>query len=208
MLSRLPPAVRQTIRAQLGNGRLNSIEKDAEDGDLTCDVEMTRDGRQRDFTVGAAGELIDQQVFLPELPSATQKCLQAQAGGGTLDDIYKSTDDGETSYDAELTSNGRTRDVTVADDGRLMSVEMFPDELPAAVRQAIQKQAADAAPDEIDKTFDDGTNFEVDLTQAGRDRDFTVRPDGTLLDAQVFLNELPAALQAAIQRESHGQLRC
>ncbi|HEX3855873.1 MAG TPA: PepSY-like domain-containing protein [Verrucomicrobiae bacterium] len=199
-LSRLPAAVQQTIRAQLEDSKLNSIEKD-DDG--AYDVEMTRGGKARDFTVGADGELIDMQVFISELPATAQKAIQSQTGKGTLGDIYKSVDDDGTSYDVEIINDGKERDFTFADDGRLLSAEMFLTELPLPVQQTIQKKTAGATLDEIDKSFEDvDANYEVEMTRDGKTRDFDVGTNGDLLDEQVFLSELPDALQKAIQKEA------
>src|ERR1051325_1157332 len=105
-LAQLPVATQQTIRSQIGSGKLVSVEKDTEDGEVTYEVEMTRDGKTRSFTVDADGELIDEQMFLAELPGAVQKTIQTQVGKGSLGEIFKSAEDGEVSYDVEMTSAG------------------------------------------------------------------------------------------------------
>src|SRR5207244_225535 len=74
----LPPAVQKTIDARLGDGQLQSVEKKAEDGAVAYDVEMTLDGRTRDFTVAEDGKLINEQMFLNELPAAVRKTIQSQ----------------------------------------------------------------------------------------------------------------------------------
>jgi uncharacterized membrane protein YkoI len=200
MLSRLPAAAQKTIHAQLGDGQLESIEKNTENGELTYEVEMTKGGKTRGFTVGAGGELIDQQVFLPELPTNVQKTIQTQVGPSTLGDIYRSTENDGVVYDVEMTGAGKTRSFTVGSGGELESVEVFMAELPPAVQQTIRKQVGGGSLEEINKsTEDDEVSYDVEMTAGGKSRGFTVGSKGELLDVEVFLNELPATLQKSIQ---------
>src|ERR1700753_843880 len=101
-LAHLPPPVQKGIRAQLGDGRVRSVERDDENGDVTYDVEIIREGKTRSFTVGAEGELIDSEVFIEELPPAIQQTIKTKVGTATLGEIDKSAGDGEADYDVEM----------------------------------------------------------------------------------------------------------
>ena len=79
-LPQLPPAVQQTIAGKLDGGRVTGVETDRDDGALEYDVEITRNGQARDITVGADGTLIDEQVFLTELPPAAQSAINRPPG--------------------------------------------------------------------------------------------------------------------------------
>ena len=70
LLSRQPVPVQNAIRAQLGDGQLRAINQDENDGEVVYDVEMVRNGKTRNFSVGAEGELLDVEVFMEELPAA------------------------------------------------------------------------------------------------------------------------------------------
>jgi uncharacterized membrane protein YkoI len=204
-MAHLPPAVRKAIRAQVGDGQLDSIEKNTEDGEVSYDVEMVLDGKTRGFTVDDQGELLDKEVFLDELPPAVQRTIQKQTGKWTLDEIDKSVEDGETSYDVQIVLNDKTRGFTVDGDGELLDEEVFPGELPPAVRQTILKEAGAGTLGEIDKSVEDGeTTYDAEITSDGKTRHITVDAKGTLLDTEVFLADLPAALQTAIQKQAGG----
>ena len=82
-LERLPTAVQKTIRAQVGDGKLRAIDQDDEDGRVSYDVEMVRQGKTRGFTVGEDGNLVDTEVFLDELPAAVQQTIKKTVGGAT-----------------------------------------------------------------------------------------------------------------------------
>jgi uncharacterized membrane protein YkoI len=201
-LSHLPPAVQKTIRAQIGDGKLDSIDKDPEDGEMIYDVEMVRDGTERGFTVDAKGKLIDEEVFLSELPAVVQQTIKKQVGNGTLSEIDKSVEDGETSYDVEMTSGGITRSFTSGTQGELFDVEMFLSELPAALQTAIRKQAGTDKLGEIDKCFDeDGVSYDVEVIGDTGSRTLSFEPDGEIFSTEedVTLSAAPEVVQAQIK---------
>ena len=81
-LAGLPAAVQKTIRTHLAKGRLRSIDTENENGDITYDVEMVGiGGRARSFTVGAAGELLDKELFMNELPAPVREAVRKKAPG-------------------------------------------------------------------------------------------------------------------------------
>ena len=55
-MSELPGAVRKTIQAQVGKDKMGEIDKTFEDGSFAYDVEVTKNGAKRSFTVGTDGE--------------------------------------------------------------------------------------------------------------------------------------------------------
>jgi uncharacterized membrane protein YkoI len=202
-LAHLPPAVRQAVQARLRDAKLQSVDKETRDGQTTYDVEIVRNGKERGFTLDASGALLDEEVFLPELPLAVQRTIQVHSAGATLHEIDRSVNDGRISYDVEIERNGVSRDFTVDANGVLLREHVFIGELPPAVRQTIQKAAGTATVGDIDRATEDGEiRFDVDLTQADRTRSLSVGADGKLIDKQVFLAELPAPLQDAIRRQA------
>ncbi len=202
-LAHLPPTVRQAIRARVGENKIESVEKNDDNGDVVYDVEWTLNDKDRSFTVDDQGRLLDEEVFLEELPAAVQRTIRMQTGGATLDEIDKSVEDGETSYDVGIVVNGKTRNFTVDGAGKLLEQQVFAEDLSPVIRNAILKQAGGGDLKEIDKSIEDGeTTYDVEVTRDGKTVEFTVDGAGSLLEADVSLAELPAALQAAIQKET------
>jgi uncharacterized membrane protein YkoI len=202
-LAHLPPVVRKAIRAKLGDARLDGIEKDIDDGEVVYDVEMVRDGKSRGFTVDDNGVLLDEEVFLPELSPAVQHTIQTKSANGTVDEINKSADDDDVSYDVEFARDGRTRDCTVGGDGALLEEQVFPGELPPGARQTILKETGSETLGEIDRAVGDGEmTYDVETTAAGKTRHFAVDAAGNLLDKDVSFPELPATVQDAIRKQN------
>jgi uncharacterized membrane protein YkoI len=88
----------------------------------------------------------EQKVQLAELPAAVQRAVNEHSKGinATLVGYSKEVKAGKTLYEAEMKVNGRTRDVTFDQAGKLVSVEqeVLLDSIPAAARAAIQEAAS------------------------------------------------------------------
>lgn len=203
-LSETPAVVQQTVNARIGDGKLGDIDKNSGDGETVYDVGLTaKDGQERDFTVAEDGTLLSTEVTLAETPVAVQKTIQAQAGGWGLESIDKNLDDSEASYDVEVSKDGQNKTFTVGEDGTLLSTEKTLAEVPAAVQKTVQTQMSDGKLKNIDEMFDDdGTTYDVDVIgKDGRDRGFTVAPDGRLLSEQVTLDTISPAARKTIKEE-------
>lgn len=202
ILARQPVAVQNAIRAQLGGGRLRTIDKEENGGDVTYDVEIVRNGKTRNFTVGGEGELLDAEVFMDELPATVQQAIKNKVGNATLGEIDKSFDDGQISYDVEMINGGKSRTFTLDASGKLTDEEILLSELPQSFQQAIKKEAGDGTPDEITRTFEgDGTLYDVDVSKNGKTRTLTFDSSGALLSTQeeIALAEISGPAKTRIQ---------
>jgi len=207
LLSRQPVPVQNAIRAQLGGGRLRTIDQDENDGETIYDVEMVRDGKTRSFSVSAEGELLDAEVFMEELPAAIQQAIRTKVGSATLGEIDKSIDDGQASFEVEMITAGKTRTFSLDATGKLTDEEVDLAELPDVLQKAIQKEVAGGKIDQVTRTFDTGdTLYDVDISQNHKTRTVTFDAAGApLCEAEeVTLEEVPAAVKTQIQKLSDG----
>lgn len=202
MLARQPPPVQKTIRAQLGDGRLRAIDKDDDNGDITYDVEIVRQGKTRSFMVADDGELLSAEVFLEELPATVQQAIKTRTGSATLAEIDKSDSGGEISYDVEIIAANKSRTFTVDGAGKLTDEEVFLAELPPALQKAIHKESGAGTLDEITRSIDSGqVLYDVDIVENGKTNTLTFDSHGALLSKQeeIALSAVPAAAQKQIQ---------
>ncbi|HZL42496.1 MAG TPA: hypothetical protein VFD66_04375 [Verrucomicrobiae bacterium] len=143
-------------------------------------------------------------VPLSDTPVAVQKAIRAQAADGTLGEIDRVMDDGGTLYDVELTArDGSGRDFTVDENGKLVSIEVLLAETPAPVQKAAKILIGEGKLESVDKLLEDAEvtyDFEV-ITNGHEEKGFTLAADGTLLSAEVALNETPDAVRKAIQAQ-------
>jgi hypothetical protein len=68
----------------------------------------------------AGGEVA---VALSDVPAAVRATLDREAAGGKVTEVERETKHGRTVYSADVTVNGQEWDVTVGEDGTLLSKE-------------------------------------------------------------------------------------
>ena len=86
------------------------------------------------------------KVKMQDLPAAVQNAVKEQTKDATLVGLNKETENGQTVFEVETKVNGRTRDLLLDKTGAVIEVEEEVDlnSIPAAAKEAIQKQAAGA----------------------------------------------------------------
>jgi hypothetical protein len=147
-------------------------------------------------------------VVLSDTPLAVQKTINTQVGDGIPGGIFRSDENGTTTFDATFTAKtGGEHGFTVASDGTLLSVEVGQADTPPAVQKTIQAQAAGWDVEGIDKIVTDATpSFDVEIIKDGVERSFTVADDGTLSSIEVALADTPAAVQKTILAQTGWQV--
>ena len=201
-LSDVPPAVQQTIQANLNGRSVTSIEYAKDKSDVSYEVDTkAKDGAEWDLTVAENGTLLSIDVPPTELPSPVQTAITAQVGKGKLEGVAKQFDDGITTYLAGITAvDGIERDYTFAEDGTLVKGQVSLSELPPVVQTAITAEVAKGKLEGIEKTLEDGdVGYEATMTTpAGEEQNFTVDEDGTLVSLEVDMTDLPPPAQKVI----------
>jgi hypothetical protein len=185
MLDETPIPVQRAIKAQVGEGTIEAIEKSFEEDEISYDVDMKRkDGVERSFSVTLEGKLQAMQVALEEPPAAVRKTIEASLGTAKLEDIYHIFEEGETSYYVEVRRDGKLRDFSVAENGRLQSVQVFLAETPAEVQATINEKIGTGKLLRVDKSFDARRGvlpYEVEARKDGKPFNFSVGPKGRFL---------------------------
>jgi hypothetical protein len=205
LLETLPIPVRRTVQAQIVNGKLDSVSRtNGDQGQVLYDIDFTRAGKSRNMTVALDGKLLDLQVFLDETPVAVRDAIKTLSQGADLGDITKNTGDfDDFTYETEMTRDGATRTFTVDDNGELLEMQVSLKETPEPVQQTINTKVGGNILGDITKTMDGGqVAYDVEMTKAARRRSFTVSTNGALMEEQVFAEELPEAVQKAVQAQS------
>jgi uncharacterized membrane protein YkoI len=184
-LKELPPAIQKTINTHVGAGALDSIEKAFDDGEISYDVVFTRkDGTERSFTLDSKGTLTSLQVALEQVPAPVRKAVEAHSAQGKPGDIFKLIEDGDISYSVELQHGDEVRELVVAADGKMESLQKFVDELPEAARKTIHEKIGSGKILRIDKSFvrmQGVEPFRVEARKEGKLFIFNVGPKGRFL---------------------------
>lgn len=73
---------------------------------------------------GAAGCSGEQAVSITDLPAAVRATLDKETAGGAVTELEKETKNGKVVYSADAKVDGKEWDITIAEDGTLISKEV------------------------------------------------------------------------------------
>lgn len=201
----LPAVVQTAMAGQIGQGKLEGVEKEFDDGQTTYQVGVASpSGDERDFTFGEDGTLVSEEVYLAELTPDLQTAINSVVGKGKLEGIDKTFDHDETTYEVTvLTAAGQERNFTLSETGTLLSEEVSLAEFPPQIRAAINTVVGQGKLEGIDETFDDAKiAYEVTVTDPdGKESNLTISALGNLLSQEVTLADVSPEVQAAINAE-------
>jgi uncharacterized membrane protein YkoI len=183
-LSETPAAVQKAIQAQAPGWGLESIDKNLDDTEISYDVEVTKSGQKKVFTVGDDGTLISEEMTLSNTPPMVQKAIQAQLGGGKLTGIDQVFDDDGITYVVEMTAIDRKgHSFTVSTNGVMVSEQVTLENTTPKAQKTIKEEIGDGKILRIDKSLLKRKSgvFEVQGRKNGKPFDFSVGPGGRFL---------------------------
>lgn len=185
-LAETPAAVQQAIRAQAPGWELESIDKNVTDPELAYEVEVSKDGVDRTFTLAADGVLLSRELQLTNAPAPVQAAIKEQLADGSLQSVCENIDTEGNTYDIEVkTRAGGKNSFSLAADGKLLSREVTLAEVPPGARKTIEARLGDGRILRIDKSLSEKRAgvlpFEVQGRKAGKPFNFSVGPRGKFL---------------------------
>ena len=125
-LAEVPPAVQETIKANVRGATIEEIDVLTVDGRTLYVSEVDLPGdRDLDVHVSAEGQLIKtkEDIVITEAPAAVQDAVKKlEAEGGKLDDIDKEVAAGKATYHVDINRDKvADLDVVLAEDGSVIS---------------------------------------------------------------------------------------
>ncbi len=201
----LPDEVQETIRLQVGNGkltRLTLIDEGTDDADRVFDGEMIKAGVTRGFSVAEDGTPVLLQVFESELPEAVRTIVYRQVEKGKLGEITRMIEEGETNYTAEIALEGRTNTLSVAENGGSWSLDIDLTQIPAAVQKTVHLIWGQLQPTAASRKGEESEVFyELVAEREGRRSSLSIAPDGRFIarEDELPLSMVPAPVQTAVK---------
>jgi len=124
----------------------------------------------------------EKKVTKDQLPAAVQKTVDEQSKGATVRGFSMETENGKTSYEAELTVNGKSRDISIDSTGAITEVEEQVDfaSLPDAVQAGLKKRAGAGKILKVESLTkkDKLVAYEAVVETAGKKHEVQIGPDG------------------------------
>jgi hypothetical protein len=127
----------------------------------------------------------DKRIERSAVPPTVEKTIQAQSQGATVKAIATELEHGKMQYEVETMVNGRSRDLAIATDGRLLEVEeeVAFTALPAGVQSALTAKAAGAKITKVESLTkkDKLVAYEATTLRGAKKGEIQVGPKGEAL---------------------------
>jgi hypothetical protein len=138
------------------------------------------------YTVPAPAQEHEKKINRSDLPPAVEKTVVANTPGATIRGFNQEKENGQTYYEAELTVNGRSKDILMDATGAIVEVEEQVDfaSLPAAVQSGLQAKAGTGKLGKVESItkHDELVAYEAKVTANGKRSEIQVGPNGKPLD--------------------------
>jgi uncharacterized membrane protein YkoI len=129
----------------------------------------------------AVGQDSEKKVTMQELPAAVQAAVKEHSQGATIKGLAVEVDKGKKVYEAELSVNGKSRDITFDEQGKLVTAEeeIALTAVPEPARVAIQKAAGAGKITLVEAVTENGkTTYEAHVTTGKKQSEIKVDAGG------------------------------
>ncbi len=154
-VSDLPAAVKAAVIQASAGAEIEQVKEEVtywvvtlrklETPKVTYEAELIKDGQEVEIELAVDGTILkqevededdddgdddedEQQLSIDEVPAAVKATILVEANGGTIKEIERENEDGQTVYEAEVVIDGQEVEIKVAEDGRLLGKELEDDD--------------------------------------------------------------------------------
>ena len=128
----------------------------------------------------------EKKIKRSDLPPAVEKTVVAQSAGATIRGFSTEKENGQTLYEAEMTVNGHSKDVSMTADGSVVEVEeqVALDSLSPEVKAGLLAKAGKGKILKVESLTkkDKLVAYEAKIETDGKKSEIQVGPDGKPLD--------------------------
>ena len=127
----------------------------------------------------------ERKIKREQLPVAVEKTVARESEGATIKGFATEIEHGQKFYEAELTINGRSKDILMDKNGKIVEVEeqVALDSLPPAVQEALRKAAGSGSIELVESLTKNGTlvAYEGHVKNGKKRSEIQVGPNGEKL---------------------------
>ena len=120
-----------------------------------------------------------------QLPPAVEKTVATESQGATINGFATEVERGKRLYEVELTVSGRSKDISMDKNGKVVEVEeeVTMDSLPAAVQEGLRKAAGSGTIGKIESLTKSGklVAYEAHVKTGTKRSEIQVGPNGEKL---------------------------
>jgi len=128
----------------------------------------------------------EKKIKRSDLPPAVEKTVAAESQGATIRGFSTEKEKGQTLYEAEMTVNGHSKDISMTADGSIVEIEeqVALDSLSPEVKAGLQAKAGKGKILKVESLTkkDKLVAYEAKVDTNGKKSEVQVGPDGKPLD--------------------------
>ncbi|HYL83319.1 MAG TPA: hypothetical protein VE263_03720 [Candidatus Angelobacter sp.] len=136
--------------------------------------------------LAGASSAQEKKIKRSDLLPAVEKTVAAQSAGATIKGFSTEKENGQTIYEAEMTVNGHSKDISMIADGSIIEIEeqVALDSLSADVKAGLQAKAGNGKILKVESITKKGklVAYEAKVDTNGKKSEVQVGPDGKPLD--------------------------
>jgi uncharacterized membrane protein YkoI len=137
------------------------------------------------FTAVTGANAQEKKITKADLPIAVQKTVDAQTQGATIRGFSTEIENGKRIYEAELTVNGRSKDISMDKNGNIIEIEeeVSLDSLPQVVRDGLTHAAGSGTITKVEALTKNNklVAYEAGVKSGAKHSEIQVGPDGKKL---------------------------
>jgi hypothetical protein len=138
------------------------------------------------FVVTGLASAQEKKIKRSDLPAIVDQTVTAQSSGATIRGFSQEKEKGQTFYEAEMTVNGRTKDILIDSTGVIVEVEeeVVLDALSPEVKAGLAAKAGKGSITKVEsiKKHEKLVAYEAKVNTNGKKSEVQVGPDGQPLD--------------------------
>jgi hypothetical protein len=139
------------------------------------------------LALGGAARADEEKVPLDKLPAKVKEAVKAKFPDAELVSAEKEKKDGKVAYEVNIKNQGQTIEVTVGEDGKIVSIEkeITVKDLPKPVAEAFEKKYPKATVSKVEEvTEGEKTKFELLIMFGTKKLEVCFDPTGKFLEEE------------------------
>ena len=127
----------------------------------------------------------EKKIRKADLPAVVQKTAENQSQGATVSGYSVDRENGKVEYEVQMISNGHSKDITIAPDGRLVEIEeqVKLEDLAPEVRSGLSARVGTGKITQVESLTKRGTivAYEAQVMRGSKHQEVQVGPGGKSL---------------------------
>ena len=209
-LDTAPPAIKEIVLKEGAGAQIKEFARIVQDRKVMYVAVLQGDGKEINLLLDGEGKVmhkdVEENLTLDQVPAPVKETILKETAGAKVERIAPVRDEAKTLYLVDAQADEKSITLKVDADGKLLAKDVQEvvtlDQVPAPVKETIEKEAKGGKVEEIERTTRDGkTVYGVQLDVGGKNVELTVDPEGKIIMKKEGEQEEPEEKGAKGEKE-------